>query len=611
MWSYNPLSGYASGHYVHNDYTGDDGLFNVGGLDPNLVHLVRFGDDASGYSRSYVTEWYDDAPDRASAQPLSIAQSETRMLEASLALRNDVGHIRGTVVDRETGEPVEDVQVTYISGTEGTSSYSSGYLGWTDRLGRYRWGGLDPGATYKIRFSDSSSGYVDQYFDDKPDATSADMVTLIAGDWFTADARLDLNPNMAVIEGVVSAEDTQLPMTRGQVSLRSWNDMSGYWDWEGWSSIGKDGSYRIRGDQARRGVCRLRMGPAQLRDLVVSRRVLRQSTRRRLGRPRLLSAGERRTIDFALVPYMWIRGTVTREGTTEPIGGIKVNVYAPSTASGYEFVNSDTTDADGEYALWDLNETKQYKLEFIDESGAWRTEYYNDKPTLDEGDFLPLVPMENVFDAQLTDATKPTASASADACRQRDGWRKAPATVTLVGNDGGSGLAGIAYRIGAGSDTSYTVPFAVPEGIVDVSYWAVDNADNRSVPQMLTVKSDGTAPSVPAGLTYSALTTSTVTLTWSASSDGAGSGVGGYEVYKDGTLVQTVTTGTSLKLTGLTPGAAIEFQVLAIDNVGNESALSAVKTITMPDVDGSAQVPGTGRAASRHRRRRLRRPRRS
>ena len=193
----------------------------------------------------------------------------------------------------------------------------------------------------------------------------------------------------------------------------------------------------------------------------------------------------------------------------------------------------------------------------------------------------------------IVDATKPTASASAAPAANADGWRKAPATVTVSGNDAGSGLAGTAYRIGAGADTTYTGPFAVSEGIVDVTYWAVDNAGNRSDAQVLTVKSDGTAPSVPSGLTYSALTTSTVTLSWNASSD-AGSGVGAYAVYKDGVLAQTVTTGTSVKLINLTPGSEVDFQVLAIDKVGNESALSGVKTITMPDVDGSAQVPGTG-----------------
>ena len=78
-----------------------------------------------------------------------------------------------------------------------------------------------------------------------------------------------------------------------------------------------------------------------------------------------------------------------------------------------------------------------------------------------------------------------------------------------------------------------------------------------------------TAPSVPTNLAAGTTSTTSVPLTWSASTD-AGSGVAGYEVYRGTTLMGT-TTSTGLTVTGLTAGTAYSFTVRAKDVAGNVS----------------------------------------
>jgi len=88
---------------------------------------------------------------------------------------------------------------------------------------------------------------------------------------------------------------------------------------------------------------------------------------------------------------------------------------------------------------------------------------------------------------------------------------------------------------------------------------------------------DTTAPTVPTGLAAGTVSTTTVPLSWTASTD-SGSGVAGYQVYRGSTLVGTTTT-TSLAVTGLTADTSYSFTVRARDVAGNLSAASAALTV--------------------------------
>jgi len=176
-------------------------------------------------------------------------------------------------------------------------------------------------------------------------------------------------------------------------------------------------------------------------------------------------------------------------------------------------------------------------------------------------------------------------------------WTSSPAVVTLGAADGGAGIAGTYYSIEGDAAHTYTGAFniAARAGTVveaDLGYRSIDKLGNSESTKTATVFVDNAAPRVPSGLTYSAITTTELTLSWAASPD-LGAGVAAYEIYKDN-VYQVTVPGTSHEFTGLIPGSSAEYRVLALDKVGNESGLSAVATISQPTAGGTGSVPGTG-----------------
>jgi chitodextrinase len=110
---------------------------------------------------------------------------------------------------------------------------------------------------------------------------------------------------------------------------------------------------------------------------------------------------------------------------------------------------------------------------------------------------------------------------------------------------------------------------------------AYDASGNRSqtaaVMVATTACADTTPPSPPTNLAASNVTQSGLSLTWSASSDNVG--VAGYDVFRGGTRMATVTT-TSAAQTGLACGTSYSFGVEAFDAVGNRSSRTAVSATT-------------------------------
>ena len=89
--------------------------------------------------------------------------------------------------------------------------------------------------------------------------------------------------------------------------------------------------------------------------------------------------------------------------------------------------------------------------------------------------------------------------------------------------------------------------------------------------------SDTTAPTVPAGLTATTVSSSQINLSWSASTDSTG--VTGYRIYRGGTQIATSVT-TSYSNTTLTPSTAYSYTISAYDAAGNVSAQSASASAT-------------------------------
>jgi chitinase len=95
-----------------------------------------------------------------------------------------------------------------------------------------------------------------------------------------------------------------------------------------------------------------------------------------------------------------------------------------------------------------------------------------------------------------------------------------------------------------------------------------------------------TVPGTPAGLSVSATTASTVSLSWNAVS-----GATGYTVYRDGTRV-TAVSGTSATVTGLAAATSYSFQVAATNAAGESARSAAVRARTAePGGGGGGDLP--------------------
>jgi hypothetical protein len=100
--------------------------------------------------------------------------------------------------------------------------------------------------------------------------------------------------------------------------------------------------------------------------------------------------------------------------------------------------------------------------------------------------------------------------------------------------------------------------------------------------------SDTQAPTNPASLTASSVTQTTLNLSWNASSDNVD--VTGYNVYKNGSYLTSVTS-TSTSVSGLTANTSYSFYVKAKDEAGNISGASnTVYVTTLEEVSNNCFV---------------------
>lgn len=169
-------------------------------------------------------------------------------------------------------------------------------------------------------------------------------------------------------------------------------------------------------------------------------------------------------------------------------------------------------------------------------------------------------------------------------------WNASTDNVAVTGYD--------VYRNGVKINTSTitTTSYGVT-GLSQASSYsffirALDAAGNQSSNSntINITTPDTQAPTEPSGLVSSNLTPVSVTLSWTASTDNVG--VAGYDVYRNGTKINSsVVTALSYSVTGLTAATPYSFYVQALDAAGNISANSNTLNITTP---AAAVCTGTG-----------------
>jgi hypothetical protein len=101
--------------------------------------------------------------------------------------------------------------------------------------------------------------------------------------------------------------------------------------------------------------------------------------------------------------------------------------------------------------------------------------------------------------------------------------------------------------------------------------------------EFVPAQDDPVPPAAPASLSASGITASSVTLSWSAATDNIG--VTAYEIYRNGTLINTQ-QGTTATISNLNTGGLYSFYVKAKDAFGNRSAASNLADFTTLNTSG-------------------------
>ena len=146
--------------------------------------------------------------------------------------------------------------------------------------------------------------------------------------------------------------------------------------------------------------------------------------------------------------------------------------------------------------------------------------------------------------------------------------------------------------------TSYTDATATAGASYTYLVAARDLAGNTASTSVTTGgASDTTPPTAPPSLTATGTDFTSVSLSWGASADNVG--VTGYTVLRNGTAVATLSgTTTSYTDTGLAPGTAYTYQVMASDAAGNVSQPSNTLPVSTQADTTPPTPPGTPTATS-------------
>jgi len=159
-------------------------------------------------------------------------------------------------------------------------------------------------------------------------------------------------------------------------------------------------------------------------------------------------------------------------------------------------------------------------------------------------------------------------------------WQPSTDNVGVVGY----GLYVGGLRVASTNEPSATVTGLECGRSYDLGLDAVDAAGNRSARAVAYFTTaacapDRTAPSTPGQLAVQSASSTSVTLSWSKSTDDRA--VAGYGLYRGSTRVAS-TTETSATFSGLVCGTSYQFGIDAADAAGNRSPVAHLSTFTQP-----------------------------
>jgi len=213
-------------------FSTNNGRYQLGYL-PAGQYKILFEDCSAG-TRIYASEWYNQKPDQASADVLSVPMgSSTSHINAVLPRG---GSITGSVSDSASSAAIQDECVSLYDQSNALVQQV-----FTAADGSYTIGQLHTG-TYHIDFPGCTGRYFSEWYHDKGDFNSSDPISVTLGST-TSGVNEDLvsTSGTGAISGTVT---DSLAQPIGGICVSVWSSQSGS---PGGAITAGDGTYSITG----------------------------------------------------------------------------------------------------------------------------------------------------------------------------------------------------------------------------------------------------------------------------------------------------------------------------------------------------------------------------
>lgn len=488
--------------------SGEDGAYALADLIPGEYKLQFLPTASTGF----VSEWWADAVDEASATPLTL-EGAAIITDISPVLMLG-GSISGAVTDAG-GTPVENVTVTAFQPETMNASASV----FTDTAGAYTLAGL-PAGEYLVEFQTWNTGanLVGEWWDDAARPENATRVTVaVAEDAGGVDAALALGNS---VSGVVTDSDgSPLPSVVVDLFTATGEYVSAAW-------TDGDGAYTVGG--LRDGEYRIRFNPENSSVNVAGEWWDDAATEEDAAVVDLSGGTSLTGISPQLDPAAVLTGTVT-DASGAPVAQASVSAYTYDDEAGgwWTWVASATAAEDGTFALGSLR-PGSYKIQVTAGTDDVLGEWWPDAPEESGAEVLTLAAGATTgIDVRLEPAGLITGTVT-------DTTGSPVAGVEVVAYSDGPVMtastdeAGV-FRLGGLRNGTYTVQFQTEAASSEVAGEWWDDASKAADAAGIEVTQGETVSGIDAQLSPGAKVTGTLL-------DGGGAPLAGASVllYRDG-----------------------------------------------------------------------------
>ncbi|MEZ4869987.1 MAG: carboxypeptidase regulatory-like domain-containing protein [Caldilineaceae bacterium] len=371
----------ADGRVIMNTYTDDDGHYRFEVLPPGH-YRVGFSQQSSPAPQEFLTEFYDNKPDRETATPIIIMGNEVVTVNADLERG---GQIQGVLTGGNT--TLADISVQLYDADGKTIKREK-----TNADGFYQLQTLSPGE-YRLQFMPPTlrdNVFLPEYYHNKPDLKSATRIMLTGRESITVNADLIQG---GLLEGIVTGGG--IPLSNISVVLFDEADHGAVT-----AITDMNGQYQMQPIPP--GRYRIGFEPRKVngRSSPFFQQFHNNQFDLALATPLIIGAGETKTVNADLIPGGAIEGTIF--GKDRPLTDIIVMVFDENAVQ----LDTTYTDVDGHYQIQPLH-PGQYTILFSPSkhgaSNEFIPEYYDDKSDRDTATFVPILADETItINTELT-----------------------------------------------------------------------------------------------------------------------------------------------------------------------------------------------------------------